>query len=241
MVLKIQDVGVGCDNCFKVLSHPCLHSVCVCTCACIQCCEFMLIHTIPIWHHSIHSSFLPLYIFNSQIVIYPTPVLHMFTYVINLSLCNHCQHTPPSPHGCLPPHILLWHPALGLLFLCGCHLQPVLILSARPPHHRDTLVTLPGLWHLVAIFSSGCMLFSFYLGCLLCYHMPGCSRLECSAHTTWVWFCFCQAALFNGCLPHPVWLSTSHSGPPELLATLRHGGLLCSDSFSAKLYRTLFG
>lgn len=32
-------------------------------------------------------------------------------------------------------------------------------------------------------------------------------------------------------------LPTSHSGLPHLLPILRHGGLPCSDVFSAKLYR----
>lgn len=46
----------------------------------------------------------------------------------------------------------------------------------------------------------------------------------------------CQAALFYACSPPPVWPSTSHFGLPHLLPILRHGGLPCSDGFSAKLY-----
>ena len=78
--------------------------------------EFMLILAISIWHHSIHSSFLPSHIFNS--LLRQWKICHLLSLIrITPLICNHCQHQP-LPHPAASLKFWLCHPAPGLSLWC---------------------------------------------------------------------------------------------------------------------------
>lgn len=125
MILRSQDVGVECAYCYLSVDPPIYSQwtelsregiVCVCTHVWAESQEFMLILAISIWHHSIHSSFLPFHIFNS--LLRQWKIWHLLSLIcINPLICNHCQHHP-FPHPVASLKFWLWHPAQGLSLWC---------------------------------------------------------------------------------------------------------------------------
>ena len=180
--------------------------MCVCTHVWAESQKFMLILAISIWHHSIHSSFLPVHIFNS--LLRQWKIWHLLSLIcINPLICNHCQHHPfPHPVASLKfwltpcTRVVLW-----------CALQSMLMLSARL-HSRPTRTSLTRLWALMVGLSP----YSTQHVCSVTTRQAGQAHIPSSPCTFW----FSVPDKPTKCVPSSPCLAFSSlfssSGPPHL-------------------------
>lgn len=151
-------------------------------------------------------------------------VFNMFTYLINFPPYNYCQHsTHSSPHSCPPPPILAVTPCTRLaLFILQWRLVPGHPTVGAP---LSPCVGSDASWQ--ASPAGACPHHSTWA---LLSHARLSQAWTPSSDLTGS-DSQCQEALLNVCSPYPLQPPTSHSGPPQLPLTLRHGRLPCSNGF----------